>query len=98
MSSNIEASGVACGQLVAGEVSIGLGGYGDRGSGGGEIVGGGGGRQDGDGCGQLIRWEDTVANAILGTEPNDPLVYAPVLELHLPIFIIIVEYGGQLEK
>ena len=46
-------------------------------------MGGGGGVYgwDGDGERQIIRWEDTVANIIVGTDPNAPLAYAPGLDL-----------------
>ena len=55
--------------LVLGrDADVGLGGGTDRGVGG-DIKGG-----DGDG---LNRWEDTVANLILGTDPNYPLAYSP---------------------
>ena len=43
-------------------------------------------------------WEYNVANLILGTDPNAPLIYAPVLELHNPILIILGGRGGQLER
>ena len=43
-------------------------------------------------------WEDTVANIILGTEPNAPLDYASVLELRHPIVSIIGGREGQLER
>ena len=76
--------------LVLGrDADVGLGGGTDRGVGG-DIKGG-----DGDG---LNRWEDTVANLILGTEHNDKLSYALGLELHHPIMIILEGHGGQLDR
>ena len=36
--------------------------------------------------------EDTVVNINLGTDPNAPLAYAPVLELHHPI---MSKFGGH---
>ena len=51
--------------------------------------------RNGDGDGQMIRWEYTVANVILGTEPNAPLAYAPVLELHHPIMNMLGAHVGQ---
>ena len=42
--------------------------------------------------------EDNVANLILVTEPNDPIVYAPGLELHHPIMRTLGGYGGNLER
>ena len=53
--------------------------------------------RNGDGDGQMIRWEYTVANVILGTEPNAPLAYAPGSELHNPIISILGGYGGRLD-
>ena len=43
-----------------------------------------GGRGDGrDEDGDRLNWcEDNVANIPLGTEPNTPLSYTPVLEIH----------------
>ena len=58
----------------------------------------GGDGQDGNIDIRLIRWEDTVANIILGTEPNAPLDYASVLELRHPIVSIIGGREGQLER
>ena len=46
----------------------------------------------------MIRFEDTVANVILGTEPNAPLAYAPVLELHHPIMSMLGGHRGQLVR
>ena len=57
--------------------------------------GGGGDGPDGDG---LNWWEDTVEDLILGTEHNNPLVYAPVLEHHQPIMSMIGGHGGRLER
>ena len=47
---------------------------------------------------RLIRWEDTVAKVILGTEPNDPLVYATLLEIHYLIMSMRWGQGGQLKR
>ena len=57
-------------------------------------LGGGSGR-NGDGDGRIIRWEYTVANVILGTEPDVPLAYAPGLELHHLIMSILGGHGGR---
>ena len=73
-----------------GDANGGLGGRTERGA-------GGDGRDD-DGDGQLIRWEYTVANVILGTEPNAPRDYAPGLELHHPVMSILWGNLGRLEK
>ena len=51
--------------------------------------------EEGNGDG-LNRWEDTVENVILGTEPNAPIAYAPVLELHQAIMIMLVGNRGRL--
>ena len=40
-------------------------------------------------------WEDNVANLILGMEPNATLDYAPVLEIHQPIMIILGGHGQR---
>ena len=61
-------------------------------------VGGGGYRRDGYRYGGLIMWEDTVTNAILGTDPNNLLGYAPVLELHQPIMSMLGGNGFQLKR
>ena len=45
---------------------------------------------------QLIRWEDTVTNLILGTETNAPLAYAPGLKIHHPIISMLGVHGGRL--
>ena len=50
--------------------------------------------KDGD---RLNRWEDTVANVTLGTEPNSHLASAPGLELHHLIMSIIGGHGGRLD-
>ena len=80
---------VGSGRLgLVGDVYGGLGGRTKR--------GGGGDRQDGDDDG-INRWEDTVSNVILGTEHNDTLASAPVLELHYQIMSMIGGHGGWLE-
>ena len=62
--------------------------------------GGGGDRQEGYryGDGQIIRWQDIVANLILGTEPNDLFAYAPRLELHHPIMSMLGGHRGRVER
>ena len=67
-------------------------------SGGGMEVGGGGYRWDGYRYGGLIMWEDTVTNSILGTDPNNLLGYAPVLELRQPIMSMLGGNGFQLKR
>ena len=79
-------------QAVVGEGRGGCGGGVDGGSGGGTDRGLGGDGRDGYGYRQLIMWEYTVSNVILGMEPNAPLVYAPVLEIHQPIMSML---GGN---
>ena len=91
-----EVSRVTGDQEVVGSRRLGLGGDADGGLGGGMLEGGGGDGQDDGGDGQLICWEDTVANIILGTDPNNPLAYAPGLELHHPIMSMIGGHGGRL--
>ena len=53
--------------------------------------------QYGDGDRPIIRWDYTVSNIILGTEPNDPLAYAPVLKLCHPIMSMLGGHRGRLE-
>ena len=72
---------------------FGFGGDAYGGSGGVTDRGGGGDKRDGDGDGQLIKWEDTIENITLGVEPNAPLAYTPVLELHHPIMSTIGAHG-----
>ena len=99
MSGGGEASGVTGGQAVVGTGRLGLGRDVDGGSGGGTGGGRGGDGRDGDGDRDgLNRWEDTVANVILGMEPNSPLAYAPLLELHHPIMSMLGGHGGRLER
>ena len=89
MSRGGEASRVTGGQAVVGTGIPRLGRDAD--------VGGGG-----DGCDshgdRLNRWEDIVANIILGTEPNASLAYAPVLELRHPTMSMVGLHGGQLYR
>ena len=92
MSGGGEAAGVTGGQAVVGAVNIGLVGDADGG------MGGGADGWDGNRDGQLIRWEDTTANVILGMEPNAPLAYAPGLEMHHPIMSILGGGRCQLER
>ena len=54
--------------------------------------------RDGDRYGQLIRWDYTVANVILWTEPNYPFAYDLGLELHHPIMSMLGGHGGRLER
>ena len=46
----------------------------------------------------LSRWEDNLAHVTLGTEPNAPLTYAPLLEHHHPVVIILGDPGGRLDR
>ena len=46
----------------------------------------------------LISGKDTVANVILGTEPNSSLASAPGLELHHLIINMVGGHRGQLER
>ena len=79
-----------------------FGGDADYGSGGGTYRGGGGDGRDGDGegdgDGRIIKLEDNVANITSGTEPNDTLVYAPVLDINYPIVSTLGVYEGQLDR
>ena len=52
--------------------------------------------RDGDGDG-LNWWGDNVSYVTLGTDPNYPLAYAPVLELHHPIMSKLWDPRGRLE-
>ena len=81
--------------VVTGRLGLGRGV--DDGSVGGTGGGGERDRQDGDRYG-LNMWSDTVANVILGTEPNDPLVYATLLEIHYLIMSMRWGQGGQLKR
>ena len=84
-----EAFGFTGGQSLVGTRRLGLGRYAD---------GSLGGRTDGGGVvdvcdgdrGGINRWEDTVANVILGTDPHAPLSYAMGLEIHHLIMTMIV--------
>ena len=69
----------------------------DSGSGGGTGGGGGGYRWGGKGDRKIISWEDTVSNLILWVEPNSPLTYGPLLELHHPVMSMLGGNGGWLE-
>ena len=58
---------------------------------------------DGDGDGKLIRWGDTVSNAILGTDIlgtdyNALLAYTLGLELHHPIIGMLGGHRGRLDR
>ena len=68
----------------------------DVGTGCGTNVGGVGYGWDGDGD-RPSRWEDNVAHVTVGTEPNNPLAYAPGLQYHHPIRSSPGGPGGQLE-
>ena len=85
-------------QAVVGAGRGGCGGDADSGSVGGKDGGGGGDGQDSNVYGQIIRWDYTVANVILGTEPNATLAYAPGLEPHQLIMSKIGGHGGRLER
>ena len=95
MSGGGASAGVKAGQTVVGSGRLGLGWDADGGSG--VITDGGGGGGDGD-SDALNLWEDTVANVILGTEPNATLASSPVLELRHLIMSILGEHGGRLER
>ena len=43
-------------------------------------------------------WEGTLANVILGTDPNAPLAYAPGLTLYHPNMNILEGYRERLER
>ena len=73
-----ESSGVMGGQLVVVTRRLGLGRDADVRLGGGTDGGGGVDGWDGDRY-RPNRWKDTAENAILETEPNSPLAYAPGL-------------------
>ena len=89
MSRGGEASRVTGGQAVVGTGIPRLGRDAD--------VGGGG-----DGCDshgdRLNRWEDIVAKKNLGMEPNAPLAYAYILELHYPSMSMLGGQGDWLER
>ena len=98
---------VSGGRLVTGstglQVVVGAG----RGGCGEDATCGSGGRKYGVGGGdrkyinvyrRLIRWQYTVANEILGMEPNNPLAYAPRFELHNPIMSIIGGHRGRIDR
>ena len=84
-------------QLVVGKIRVGCAGDTYGGLGGGTDGGGRGDGQDGGGD-MLSRWEYNVANVTLGTDPNDPLSYAPGLEHHYPIMSTLGETRVQLER
>ena len=95
MSGGVGASGVTGAQLVVGTGRSGIGRDADSVLGCGTNRGGRGYGRDGGGDG-INRWEDTVANVILGKDPNAPLDYALGLELHHPIMNMLGGYGGRL--
>ena len=41
-------------------------------------------------------WEDNIAQITLGADPNAPIAYAPVLEIHHPIMSMLLDPGGCL--
>ena len=47
---------------------------------------------------RISLWGDNLANLNLGTEPNAPLYYAPVLEHHHQIMSTLGEPRGRLER
>ena len=82
--------------MGSGSIGPGRGEYGS--SGGGTGGGGGGDGQDVDRDGRVIKLKDTISNVILGTKPNSPLTYAPLLKIHHPIMSIIGGEIGWLER
>ena len=94
VSSGGKAAGVKGGKLVMGVGRFGLGGGADGRSGGGTDGGEGGDVQDGDRDG-LTWWQDNVANAILGMEPNYHLDSDPGLETHHPIMNKLWEHSSS---
>ena len=98
MSGRGEASGVTDVQGVVVSRRPGLVEDTDDGSGGGTGVGEGGDRQDEYRDTQIMRWEDTLANVILGTEPNSTLDYDLGLQLHHPIMSMLGGHRGRLER
>ena len=69
----------------------------DGGLGGGTDGRGGGDGQEG--YRDILSWlEDNVAQVTLGTDPNDPLAYAPVLEHHHLISSTLGEPRGRLGR
>ena len=97
MSDSGASSGVKGGQAVVGTGQLGLGRDVDGISGGGTGRGRVGDGQDGDRDG-LNRWEDIVANLILGTEHNNLLASTPGLEIHHLIMTMLGGHGGRLER
>ena len=87
-------SGFLGGQEVVGAGKIGIGGDADIVSGGGTGGGGGGDKRSVIVNRQLIRWEVTVTNLLLGTGPNVPLAYDLGLELSHPIMSILGGHRG----
>ena len=92
-----EEAGVKGFQAVVGELRLGIGGDVDGGSVGGTDGGRGVDIQDQYRDG-LNRWEDNVANVILGMEHNAPLAYTPLLELHHPIICTLGGNRGRLDR
>ena len=91
------ASGVKAGPAVVGIGRLGIGRYADGG-----LEGGTDGEREGDGQNGdregINRWEDTVANVILGTEHNAPLASAPLLELRHLTMILPGGNGDWLDR
>ena len=85
------------GKEVLGTGRFGFGGDVEGGLVGGTRRGGEGNVRDGDGYGRLIKWGDNVVDITLGTDHNDPLSYAPGLELHHHIMSTLGVHIGQLE-
>ena len=99
MSGSKAEAGVKGDQAVVGAGRTGFGGDSYGGSGGGIDGGGGGDRRDGDGYEEGVNmWEDNVANVTLGVEPNAPLAYALLLELHHPIVSTLGKHLGRLDR
>ena len=78
--------------MGSGSIGPGRGEYGS--SGGGTGGGGGGDKRSVIVNRQLIRWEVTVTNLLLGTGPNVPLAYDLGLELSHPIMSILGGHRG----
>ena len=85
-------------QAVVGEEMVGCIGDADSVLGGRMEGGGGGDRWDGNIDGRIIRWEYTVVNVNLVTGTNAPIFYAPGLELHHSIMIMLRGNRGRLER
>ena len=63
-----------------------------------QTEGGGGDGRDGNEDRQISSYDYTMANVILGTDPNAPLAYDPELEPHHPIVSMLGGHVGWLER